>query len=269
MKNLPRHDADQAPQPNSPAADAYEPFTVHVGDMSAPAVRVPQDGDAARVLRVLGLHDSQPALFVAGGAGGMQPDEITRTRPLFTDGLARFAEDYDVAVVDGGTDSGVMKLIGDAHRERNSRFPLIGVAPIDAVRFSGHRERDLKLPLLNMGHTHFVFVDGDCFGDESDMLVGLASALARGLSKPLVGLVVNGGEVTRQETYQRALSSRDIQLLVVEGSGRFGDELAGAVRGVAPDDTRITQILANADVHLAPADEGPQRFYAELERLVL
>lgn len=246
----------------------YERFPLDFGaGRLLPAVRVPYDGDVARVMAALGLTSGVPALFISGGAGRMTPDELDLTRPAVLDGLARFAEDYGVAVVDGGTDSGIMKLMGEAHHDRGCRFPLIGVAPVGAIAFPGYDNPD-GIP-LNAGHTHFVLTDGERFGAESDMIVRLALALANGSGHGAFGVVVNGGDITRQETYDRVQEATTaVPLLVFDGSGRFGDELAAAARGTPSDDLRVAAILDRVAVHIAPMTGGPALVYAELERLL-
>ncbi len=246
----------------------YEPFRVPLSlHRAAVGVRTPVDGDGSRAVTALGLAPGETALFIAGGAGKMEPHEMQRTRPLLLEGLLRFAEDHHIAVVDGGTDAGVMKLIGDAHAERGYPFPLVGVAPVGAVRFPGYDNPD-GVP-LNGGHTHLVLTDGDRFGAESDMIVRVAAGLARGGRDRIFGVVINGGEVTRQETYARAITpNRSIPMLVLEGSGRFGDELASALRGIAPDDPRTAAIVATGDLRLASADDGPERLYTVLRQFL-
>src|SRR5690606_11414988 len=118
-------------------------------------------------------------------------------------------------------------------------------------------------------HTHFVLADGEQFGDESDLIVRLARALNRGREAQPFGVVINGGAVTTQETYDRAVSpDTALPLLVFDGSGRFSDTLAAAARGTPTDDARISAILTRVDVRVVPLDFGPKRIYAELERLL-
>src|SRR5690606_32243745 len=110
---------------------------------------------------------------------------------------------------------------------------------------------------LDPDHTHFVLTDGEKFGDESDVIVRLATTLAAGREAGAFGVVINGGGITTQETYDRALSPETaVPLLVFDGSGRFGDTLAAAARGVHTDDARITTILQNVDVRVVPLDFG-------------
>ena len=58
----------------------------------------------------------------------MSDADMARLRPLFVETLAPLAEALGAFVVDGGTDAGVMRLMGQAHAETGATFPLIGVA---------------------------------------------------------------------------------------------------------------------------------------------
>lgn len=246
----------------------YERLSIEFpGGGETPAVRVPHGADTGRLLRALGLTPGTPALFVSGGAGRMDEAQTQRTRPAIVDGLGRFAHDYGVTIIDGGTSSGVMKLLGEAASRGTLRFNLVGVVPVGAVCFPGFDNPNGVL--LDSGHTHFVLADGEKFGDESGLIARVALALAEGSGRRAFGVVVNGGDITRQETYDRALrADTDVPLLVLDGGGRFGDELAAAAQGAPSADPRIAVILDRVAVHIASLDRGPAAIYAELERLL-
>ncbi|MCA9890570.1 MAG: hypothetical protein KC546_19455, partial [Anaerolineae bacterium] len=167
--------------PSSPA-NRPPTFTIHFPDgRFAPAVQVKQDDDPQMIIDLFNLLVPCPALFISGGAGSMTPEDITATRDIIADGIAEFAEQHKLAVVDGGTDSGVMQMLGQVRRERRYRFPLIGVAPIGRVSYPGHESPDHDA-ILHEGHSHFVLVEGNDWGDESQMLVDMVRKLSR--SKP-------------------------------------------------------------------------------------
>jgi hypothetical protein len=244
----------------------YEPFTIQFENgHTAVAVRSPIHGDRAKVAEALDLGELNTACFISGGAGGMSPQEMERTRPLIEDGLARFAEEYAVAIIDGGTDSGVMKMVGDVRQARGYHFPLIGIAPIGAVQFPGYTNE--KGYPINSGHSHFVFTDGAEFGSESEMIARLPHAIAGG--GQVFGIIINGGEIVRQETYDRAMSPDvAVPLLVMAGSGRFSDILARSLRGEPTEDDKVRGILQKSDVRLIAVEYGPGPLYAELKRFL-
>ena len=72
----------------------------------------------------------------------MDAISLTTTRSLIEDGLARFLNDQHMNMIDGGTTSGAMLLIGVARHRRSYTFPLIGVAPDQKCRLSRSRTGD-------------------------------------------------------------------------------------------------------------------------------
>ncbi len=71
------------------------------------------------VPELLGLS-ARPVLVVVGGASGM-PDESPGLSTLFDDVLAPLVEKAGATVVDGGTDEGVMRLMGAAREAGRTR----------------------------------------------------------------------------------------------------------------------------------------------------
>src|SRR5918999_435144 len=90
-------------------------------------VRVARRADLRSALASIGLGRARPTIVVVGGASAMTDEDLDRLRPLFVEALAPVAEGVGAYVVDGGTDSGVMRLMGTARSEVAATFPLIGV----------------------------------------------------------------------------------------------------------------------------------------------
>jgi hypothetical protein len=156
-----------------------------------------------------------------------------------------------------------MQLMGEARRNHNYQFPLIGVAPSNQVKYPGHDN-----PTgydLDPGHSHFVLThDGD-FGDETDMIIDLSEALTEEGKKPLLGMIVNGGDIVRQEVYRLATDSdSNLALLVLEGSGRFADELAAAKRSGQSDNDVLKAIIEKGKVELISVNDGPEALRSRL-----
>lgn len=255
----------------------YTPFTIKFeSGHQARALRTPKDGDVERIITGLGLRRS-PVLFIIGGAANMEDEASSQIRAVIDKGLARFAHEHRITIVDGGTATGVMQVIGNARRQSGYTFPLIGVAPFNKVAFPGHPARE-RTTLLDNHHSHFVLTDGDHFGDESDMIARLVTAISQKPRFKALGLIVNGGEVARQEASQRASGQWRFPLLVFGGSGRLADEVAEAKRtGQVPVvDERTTQelkeitILAKAEtVHLFRISDGPEKLRARFSSYFL
>jgi hypothetical protein len=146
-------------------------------------------------------------------------------RALVADMLRRsvfpLLERFDAVVVDGGTDSGVMRVVGRARAEGGDGFPLVGVVARGTVGDD--------LGALEPFHTHVLLVPGSEWGDESPWLVDAASVLAEGA--PTVTLVVNGGEITYDDIRRSLDAGRPV--VVLAGTGRAADAVAAASAGLA------------------------------------
>jgi len=201
------------------------------------SVRVTELADLPAALAVVGLPPSRPVLVLIGGAAGLETEQgaILRLRGLFR-ALAHVAEEAGAAVLDGGTDAGVMRLMGQARAEIDGTFSLLGVAaegtvilPTAQERVSLLRECHDDRSVLEPNHTHFVLVPGNQWGDESPWLAAVAKILAG--DAPSVTLLVNGGEISRQDVTRSLDAGRPV--VVVAGTGRLADELASASERLA------------------------------------
>jgi len=243
--------------PTRAAADvtlANETFVVMLNDLPALAVRVSDQDDPAHIVHLLDLAEPRPAIFLLGGAVDMSADEVAATRPVLEEGLAAYAQERGIAVIDGGTRSGAMQMMGEARRSCRGTFPLVGVAPINLVRFSGHEPPE-GYP-LDPNHSHFVLTSEGDWGDETDFIVRIAQAIAGG-QHPVVGIIINGGGIVRQEVYRLTLTERlQTPLLVLDGSGRFADTLARAIRTGETDDSQLREIVSKGRIEVIPIADG-------------
>ena len=181
--------------------------------------------------------DYRAAIFMHSGASEMMDENIEQLRDVF-EMMARFADDYNVLIADGGTNAGGMKLIGEARQTVKGKFPLLGVAVTGKVSYPGYTPKAEEHYPLNDGHSHFILVEAEDFGAESDLLVGLAQARA----VPKIALVVNGGKIVEAESRRHAELGTPI--VTIKGSYRFADQLAenltsGRVRLIYPMGTKV------------------------------
>ena len=143
-------------------------------------------------------------------------------------------------MLDGGTNAGVMKLMGQARAEANGDFPLIGVAAVGTVAAPDANLTCTGATPLEPHHTHFVLIPGNRWGDESPWLGRTAAVLAGGA--PSVTVLVNGGETSGEDVYQSVSAGRPV--VVVGGSGRIADDLAAALAGESTDG-RFEELVAS------------------------
>jgi hypothetical protein len=245
---------------NNPGA---EPFEVTLNGMSIPSLFVDAHANPSGVLEALNIEKRpRSALFITGGASNMSDEDKILTRQIFEEGIAPFAEEHQIVVIDGATHSGVIEMMATARHKGNYTFPLIGIAPHSKVTYPGHDNPDGH-PLC-VGHSHFVFVTGDSYGAESEMIIYMAHALAGGVrgkaERPVIsaGVVVNGGQITRQEVYMATTKDLSMPLVVMEGSGRFSDDLATAVRTGQTSQSLLRSIIRRGDIELVATSGGPQ-----------
>lgn len=220
----------------------------------AAAIRVHRSDDLAATLRTIGLAKAAPTVVIVGGASGMSPESLNQLQALFVEALAPLAHRLNARVVDGGTDAGVMKLIGQARYDTASTFSLIGVAAIGTVDLpNGPVPPCSDSAPLEPHHTHFLLVPGELWGDEAPWIARIAGVLSS--NEPSITLLINGGKIAWQDVYNSVRANRPV--VVVGGSGRTADELAAAIRGEARSE-RTEELIKSGLLKLVHLDDGPQ-----------
>jgi hypothetical protein len=187
-----------------------------------PAIQVQPGIDLSNALSTIGLQASRPVLVLVGGASRMSQTDLMRIQNLFVQKLAPLVEDLGGCIVDGGTDAGIMHMIGYARAEISATFPLIGVAPRSLV------QADLLNPTLEPlepHHTHFVFTSGSEWGAESVWLAKIATILAGEAGS--TAILINGGSIALLDVKENIAEGRSI--VVISGTGRLADEIAAAI----------------------------------------
>jgi hypothetical protein len=203
---------------------------------TALAVHVQHTKELPVALHELGLRNDHPVLVLVGGASKMDNTGLNRLRSLFVEGLVPVVTALDAVVIDGGTDAGVMQLMG--HARATATFPLIGVAPYGKVNIPGQHQQGTP---LEPHHTHFVLVPGTRWGDESQWLSHVASVLSDRTAS--LTLLVNGGEISWEDVAQSVNAARPV--IILEGTGRTADALARAMRGEASDERAISLVASS------------------------
>lgn len=164
---------------------------------STPVFRPKSKASLSRIAGVFELGELKGVMVLIGGASGLDPKISRSLSGFFSKVLARVAAELALCVIDGGTDAGVMSLMGRARSKVKGRFPLVGVAPRDMVHLPGKQPARSKAVSLEPNHSHFVLVPGRKWSDESLWIDALARSLGRKL--PAFTLLVNGGEISRRD----------------------------------------------------------------------
>lgn len=227
----------------------------------------------------LGLDGVNSFVLITGSAQDFAPEIQDRLKRLFNMGIVPAVVSSNSVVIDGATNGGIMKLLGQSLTDRNPDTPLIGFAPKDKVDFEITGNAD-KTP-LEPHHTHFVLTPGDDFGGETRLMFEFAEALLSGeqadapvyrlqfWKKPAqtakvkgVCLVIGGGDVARREV-ARAVQL-NLSVIVVSGSGGLADEITAAykTRSSIPSDPLLAQIITDGELHfheLTKPEKGIER----------
>ena len=211
-----------------------------------------RDTDAQTILKSLGIVQPHALIMVFGGAKGLDDSRNARLGELFTSAVAPAAAEAGALVIDGGTQSGVMAMMGEALAREGRESQLLGIAPAGKVTYPGG-PKDANIgdgAPLEPNHSHFVLVESDEWGDETGTMFKLAEAL----NVAVVTMLINGGQIAENEALRGVRNGWP--LLVVEGSGRFADELSAAIRNATLDTSAtINEITRSGRVKLFSIDK--------------
>jgi hypothetical protein len=187
-------------------------------------------------------------LALVGGAAGMDQTHLKLVDKVFRSAVIPVLEACRGAMVDGGTDAGIMRVIGRARSACGAGFPLVGVAAQGTVIASplGVDPNGGDTAELEPHHTHVILVPGSSWGDESPWLAAVASAI--GGDEASATLVVNGGEITYSDVERSLADGRPV--VVLAGTGRTADALAAAAAGDTGD-RRAVQIATSPLTRIA------------------
>lgn len=237
---------------------SHMPFVIQLpGGTQAVALRTGVEPDAAVVAEALELPRGVSVLLLSGGAGGMSPELLERMQPVF-EAIAHAVVQTDTTVIDGGTQAGVMRLMGEALARVGRTAPHIGILPARAEVEPGGPVGE---EILEPHHSHFVLIESDEWGAESRTLSDLATTLSAGA--PSLALLVNGGEVALGDIEWNVRHGR--QVVVLAGSDRVADEIAEAARQPErePRD-RIRRVVERGQISVLDLTAPP----AELGKLL-
>jgi hypothetical protein len=95
----------------------------------AQAVIAPIGTRAIDLVSALGLPQSQALILITGGASKMDEQIHSNLLEQLAFGIARFAASLHALVIDGGTQAGVMALIGEGTARQPSKPTLLGISP--------------------------------------------------------------------------------------------------------------------------------------------
>jgi hypothetical protein len=152
-------------------------------------------------------------ILLIGGAD----KKLSLPAQLFSRGIARAAADAEALIIDGGTQAGVMQIMGQSIADRGRKSSLLGVAPAGKVTYpGGPTVAGNDSAPLDPNHSHFVLVDGNEWGSETETLFELAAAF----NVPVLAILVNGGAIAKDELLQSVRRSWPVIVIKRQRSAR-------------------------------------------------
>ena len=183
-------------------------------------------------------------IVLNGGTAELSDGLGATLRRSLGDGVARVALEERLTVITGGTDAGIFSVFGQALGDAPTA-PCIGVVPAGRVTWPGRTRATVapgeeeRVP-LEPHHSHFLLVAGDEWGVETEAMLSLCQALS--LDRASLALLAGGGTGARREVLGHVRAGREV--IVLAGTGRFADELAGVIVGGSAPEPETAEIAA-------------------------
>jgi len=231
---------------------------VHTQDICFPngncaqSVFLSRDTNPLDALPVLNIPSPDMVIMIVGGAARMDVQAYPNLASLFTNGIAHLAASLHALTIDGGTQAGVMEMMGTGVAKQHRPSTLLGVAPAGAVIYPGQAtpSKSEDVTPLDPNHSHFVFVETDEWGGETETMYEIAQFFSHRC--PSIAIVINGGTIAQHEVLYNVRQKRP--LLILEGSGRMADDIAllWKEKSSTIADPELAEIIQHGDIHLFP-----------------
>ncbi len=207
------------------------------------------------MIKSLGVRQPETIIISLGGAKDLDTDKIAKLTHMYSRGVADAAEDLDALIIDGGTDSGVMAMMGQSLRNRKKKLALLGIAPEGKILLSDSQVPDEtgRYP-LEPHHSFFMLAKSNEWGGETDLMVEVAKSFS--FKAQVVVVLANGGENAKIEMLRCVREGWPI--IILKDSGRFADHLADLKEGKTESDDPIEiEIVETGDLHFFSLEESP------------
>jgi SLOG in TRPM, prokaryote len=228
------------------------------GGRNAIAVLAPPTVSGEDAAAALGLSRPRGLIVLNGGTADFSPDVDAALRRTLGDGLARIAIEEVLTVVTGGTDAGIFALFGEA-LDDDRTAPCVGVVPAGLVTWPGRETSSGRGPSdeqpvpLESHHSHFLLVEGDEWGVETDAMLALTEALSGGC--PSLAVLAGGGAGARREVLAHLRAGREV--IVLDGTGRLAERLAEATAGRGEPAEETAEMVASGLITIIGPAEPP------------
>src|SRR5260221_7595507 len=139
----------------------------------------PRGASADDLVKALGVTPPKNVILLIGGADKLDEKLTARLTQLLSRGIARAAADAEALIIDGGTQAGIMEIMGQGIADRGRKCSLLGIAPAGKVTWPGGPSLAAGVEdsaPLDPNHSHFVLAEGNEWGSETDTLFNVAAA---------------------------------------------------------------------------------------------
>ena len=236
-----------------PSRQAPNPWEIHFPNGNqAQAILPPANTHTTDLLQALGIQQPNAVILIAGGACKMDAQVSPNLFRLCTHGIAQVAASLKALIIDGGTQAGVMAIMGQAIAGQQQRAILLGIAPAGCVTYP---DKSAEMPSnrgvsLDPNHSHFILVETEEWGGETQTMYALAQTLS--VSCPSVAVLINGGSIAKNVILHNVRQKRPI--IVIEGSGRLADEIVQLWREKPSviADSELAEIALHGNIHVFP-----------------
>jgi hypothetical protein len=199
------------------------------------AVNIAENHEIQEALHQLGVSRGKRVIVLVGGASGIGfLDKFAMKKAVGV--VAQLAEEMDAVVVDGGTQAGIMREIGNQRRHNKFSFPLIGVV------FDNLLTEEEPEDILEPNHTGFILIPGDDWGDESIWIAKIATGIAE--STKSITVLINGGEISQHDVQYSLMEGRPV--FIMRGTGRLADEITLSNKVSAVDISEKTEQITES-----------------------
>jgi SLOG in TRPM, prokaryote/SMODS and SLOG-associating 2TM effector domain 1/Protein of unknown function (DUF4231) len=225
---------------------------------------------AEDLVATLDIPACQALILILGTAEGPDEQLLPQLAPLYGRGIARAAREVNAIILDSGTKTGVISLMGEGVASYGYQSVLIGVAPKNKISYADNGAAGTP---LEPNHSHFVLTEGAEWGSETPLLFNLARALINRQPAaapegkpekqapapapapaplPALAILAGGGPQARTEVLRAV--RLNMPLVVIEGSGGLADEIASARRrqDKLAHDPLMAEVMADGEILLHP-----------------
>ena len=246
-------------------------------------IKAATNNSTENIISTLQLQLSKPKsiILILGGASGNLDISDTSITILYQilDDVLEYASANDAIIIDGGTKSGIMEIVGQrvSKIEQSKRPIILGVAPAELISLSksikqednNDKNNDIieenDKVLLDSNHSHFVLVEGYRWGDETTKLFEIASALSADNDIPVVALLAGGGKISKKEIL--FCINLKWPIIVIEKTGYLADEIASyknqkqTFEKISSDTNNIKKIISYSSLKLFPSDSNQKKSF--------